>query len=114
MTICGTRPELIRLSILLKKIDTYFDHIFVHTGQNYDYELNEIFFKQLNLKHPDYYLKVAGKSVSETIGRTIMNIDPIFDKEKPDALLVLGDGFTDCGSPIVIRPIPKVGQEQAS
>lgn len=91
MTIVGTRPEIIRLSRVLAKLDKYADHILVHTGQNYDYELNEIFFKDLGVRKPDYFLEAAGVSAAETIGQIIIKVDPILEKEKPEALLVLGD-----------------------
>ena len=93
LTVIGTRPEIIRLSRILNKINSIeiFDHVVVHTGQNYDYELNEVFFKDLDLKKPDYFLDAAEKNGTQTAGRILINIDPIFEKEKPDALLVLGD-----------------------
>jgi UDP-N-acetylglucosamine 2-epimerase (non-hydrolysing) len=91
MTVVGTRPEIIRLSRVLACLDRYTDHRLVHTGQNYDYELNEIFFKELELRKPDYVLGAAGQSVAETIGTILIKIDPILVKENPDALLVLGD-----------------------
>tara|TARA_Y100000746_G_C15460125_1_gene431097 strand:- start:1203 stop:2324 length:1122 start_codon:yes stop_codon:yes gene_type:complete len=91
MTILGTRPEIIRLSRVINKLNDFTEHILVHTGQNYDYELNEIFFKDLELKKPDYFLNSACKSSSETIGQIIINTDKILEKEKPDAILVLGD-----------------------
>lgn len=93
MTVVGTRPEIIRLSAVIKKLDesNAIDHILVHTGQNYDYELNEIFFKDLDLRKPDYFLNAATGTPVETIGNVLIKIDPILDKEKPDAFLVLGD-----------------------
>lgn len=93
MTVVGTRPEIIRLSAVIKKLDesNAIDHILVHTGQNYDYELNEIFFKDLNLRKPDYFLNAAVGTPIETIGNILIKIDTILDKEKPDAFLVLGD-----------------------
>jgi len=91
MTVVGTRPEIIRLSRVIAKLDVYTDHILVHTGQNYDYELNEVFFKDLGLRKPDYYLGVAGGSLAGTIGNIIINVDPILEEQRPDALLVLGD-----------------------
>nr|WP_059051152.1 UDP-N-acetylglucosamine 2-epimerase (non-hydrolyzing) [Myroides odoratimimus] len=90
-TILGTRPEIIRLAECIKKCDTYFEHILIHTGQNYDYELNEIFFEDLGLRKPDYFLNVAGKHLGETIGNVISKSYEILLTEKPDALLVLGD-----------------------
>lgn len=91
MTIVGTRPEIIRLSSTIKKLDHYFEHILVHTGQNYDYELNQVFFDDLGLREPDEYLSAAGKTAAETIGNVIKASDILFEKYKPDALLVLGD-----------------------
>ncbi len=93
ITIVGTRPEIIRLSRVINAFDKNFDHILVHTGQNYDYELNEIFFDELQIRKPDYFLNSAEKknSLAETIGNIISRIDPILEKEGPDAILVLGD-----------------------
>lgn len=91
MTVIGTRPEIIRLSRVIAAMDKSFNHTLVHTGQNYDYELNEIFFKDLEIRPPDYFLDAAGANAAETIGNTIINIDPILEKEQPEALLVLGD-----------------------
>lgn len=91
MTVIGTRPEIIRLSEIIKKCDTYFEHILVHTGQNYDYELNEIFFEDLNLRKPDFFLNVAGIHLGKTIGNVIAKSYEVLLSEKPDALLVLGD-----------------------
>jgi len=91
MTVVGTRPEIIRLSRVIARLDQYTDHILVHTGQNYDYELNGIFFSDLGIRKPDYFLEAAGANAAETIGRTIIRIDPVLDKEKPEALLILGD-----------------------
>lgn len=91
MTVVGTRPEIIRLSRVLSKLDKYCEHVLVHTGQNYDYELNEIFFEELGVKRPDYFLNAAGKNGAETIGKVIISIDELLDKIEVDALLVLGD-----------------------
>jgi len=93
MTVVGTRPEIIRLSAVINKLDESkaIDHVLVHTGQNYDYELNEVFFKDLNIRKPDYFLNAATGTPVETIGNILIKIDPILDKEKPDAFLVLGD-----------------------
>ncbi len=91
MTIVGTRPELIRLSAVIKKCDKYFNHILVHTGQNYDYELNQIFFQDLGLRQPDFYLNVAGVDLGETIGNIIAKSYKLMLEKKPDALLILGD-----------------------
>lgn len=90
-TILGTRPEIIRLAECIKKCDIYFDHVLIHTGQNYDYELNEIFFDDLGLRKPDYFLNVAGRHLGETIGNVIAKSYEILSDELPDALLVLGD-----------------------
>ena len=91
MTVVGTRPEIIRLSRVLALLDCHTDHVLVHTGQNYDYELNEIFFHDLGVRKPDYFLDAAAGSVAETIGQTLIKIDPILAEERPEALLVLGD-----------------------
>jgi len=91
MTILGTRPEIIRLSEVIKKCDKYFDHILVHTGQNWDYTLNQIFFEDLGLRAPDYYLEAVGKDLGETIGNIISKSYKVLSEVKPDALLVLGD-----------------------
>lgn len=91
MTVVGTRPEIIRLSRVMPVCDKYFDHILVHTGQNYDYELNEIFFTDLGIRRPDYFLEAAGKTGAETIGNVIIAVDKILEEIKPEALLVLGD-----------------------
>ena len=91
MVVVGTRPEIIRLSEVIKAIDKYFNLVLVHTGQNYDYTLNEIFFKEFGLKNPDYYLSSPGKNLGETVGNIISKTYDVIAKEKPDALLVLGD-----------------------
>ena len=93
LTVVGTRPEIIRLSRVIKKLDESqaITHTLVHTGQNYDYELNEIFFKDLNLKKPDYFLNAATRTAVETIGNILVKIDPILNEVNPDAFLVLGD-----------------------
>lgn len=91
MTIIGTRPEIIRLSAVIKKCDTYFDQILVHTGQNYDYSLNEVFFEDLGLRVPDYYLEAVGNDLGETIGNIIAKSYKLMVEVKPDALLILGD-----------------------
>ena len=91
MTVVGTRPEIIRLSRVIARLEMETNHVLVHTGQNYDYELSEVFFEELGIKRPDYYLEAASTSPAETIGNTISRIDPILEKEKPDAFLVLGD-----------------------
>jgi UDP-N-acetylglucosamine 2-epimerase (non-hydrolysing) len=91
MTVVGTRPEIIRLSRVLVKLDQYCDHILVHTGQNYDYELNQIFFDDLGIRKPDYFLNAAGASGAETIGKVIIAVDHVLAEVQPEALLVLGD-----------------------
>jgi UDP-N-acetylglucosamine 2-epimerase (non-hydrolysing) len=93
MTVVGTRPEIIRLSAVINKLEESeaIEHILVHTGQNYDYELNEVFFKDLKLKKPDYFLNAATGTAVETIGNILIKIDPILEETKPDALLILGD-----------------------
>lgn len=91
MTIVGTRPELIRLSEVIKKADRYFDHVFVHTGQNYDDRLNDIFYEDLEIRKPDFYLNVVGTHLGETLGSIISKSYELMQQEKPDALLILGD-----------------------
>lgn len=91
MSVVGTRPEIIRLSRVLAKLDQYTDHVLVHTGQNYDFELNEVFFQELGIRKPDHFLNAAGKNAAETIGNTIIKLDPVLELEQPEALLVLGD-----------------------
>ena len=90
-TFVGTRPEIIRLSRVIAALDRYMDHVLVHTGQNYDYELNEIFFDDLEIRRPDHFLEAAGKSAAETIGNVIAKSDQVLGKIQPDAMLVLGD-----------------------
>jgi len=91
MTVLGTRPEIIRLSRVMTALDRYCDHVIVHTGQNYDYELNEIFFEDLGLRKPDIFLNAAGANAAETIGQVIIKTDQVLADVKPDAMLVLGD-----------------------
>ena len=91
MTVVGTRPEIIRLSRVMAACDQYFDHVLVHTGQNYDYELNEIFFTDLGIRKPDYFLNAAGNTGAETIGNVIIAVDKVLEEVQPEALLVLGD-----------------------
>ena len=91
MTIVGTRPEIIKMSAIIKKCDMYFDHVLVHTGQNYDYNLNEVFFKDLGLREPDYYLGVVGSNIGETMGNVIAKAYNLMVEVKPDAVIVLGD-----------------------
>lgn len=109
MTIIGTRPEIIRLSCVMKKLDLSdaVKHIVVHTGQNYDYELNEIFFNDFGLRKPDYFLNAAGKNATETIGKIFIAIDSVFENVKPDAVLILGDTNSClCAIPAKKRQIP--------
>ncbi len=91
MTIVGTRPEIIKMSAIIKKSDKYFDHVLVHTGQNYDYTLNEVFFKDLGLREPDYYLGVVGNNIGETMGNVISKAYNLMAEVQPDAVIVLGD-----------------------
>ena len=109
LTVVGTRPEIIRLSCTLIALNNSdaIDHILVHTGQNYDYELNEIFFEDLGLRKPDYFLEAAGENATETIGNILIKIDPILEQENPDAFLVLGDTNSClCAIPAKKRKIP--------
>jgi len=109
MTVVGTRPEIIRLACVLQKLESSeaIEHIIVHTGQNYDYELNEVFFKDFNLRKPDYFLNAALGSATETIGNILIKIDPILEEVKPDAFLVLGDTNSClCAIPAKKRQIP--------
>lgn len=91
MSVVGTRPEIIRLSRVLAKLDEHCEHILVHTGQNYDYELNEVFFNDLGVRKPDYFLNAAGKNAAETIGQVIIKVDQVLEEVAPSAMLVLGD-----------------------
>ena len=109
MTIVGTRPEIIRLSSVIAKLEqsSAIEHTLVHTGQNYDYELNEVFFNDFNLRQPDYFLNAASGGASETIGQIIISVDPIFAEVKPDAVLILGDTNSClCAIPAKKRHIP--------
>jgi len=109
MTVVGTRPEIIRLAMVIKKLEESeaIEHIIVHTGQNYDYELNEVFFKDFNLRKPDYFLNAALGSPTETIGNILIKIDPILEEVTPDAFLVLGDTNSClCAIPAKKRQIP--------
>ena len=109
MTVVGTRPEIIRLSRVMSALDNSkaIEHIIVHTGQNYDYELNQIFFDDLQIRKPDYFLNAAGATATETIGKILINIDPLLEKVKPDAFLVLGDTNSClCAIPAKKRHIP--------
>jgi UDP-N-acetylglucosamine 2-epimerase len=91
MTVVGTRPEIIRLSRVLAKLDEHCDHILVHTGQNYDFELNQVFFDDLGIRKPDYFLNAAGSNAAQTIGQVIMKVDEVLEIVNPEAMLVLGD-----------------------
>lgn len=109
LTVVGTRPEIIRLSEVIKRLDesACIEHILVHTGQNYDYELNEVFFRDLGLRKPNYFLNAAGVNATATIGQIIINIDPVLEKEQPDAFLILGDTNSClCAIPAKKRHIP--------
>ena len=109
MTVVGTRPEIIRLSRVLSALDASeaIEHIIVHTGQNYDYELNQIFFEDLGLRKPDYFLEAAGKTATETVGNILIKIDPLLEEVQPDAFLVLGDTNSClCAIPAKKRHIP--------
>jgi len=109
MTVVGTRPEIIRLSRVLTALDASeaVDHVIVHTGQNYDYELNQIFFEDLGLRKPDYFLEAAGKTATETVGNILIKIDPLLEELRPDAFLVLGDTNSClCAIPAKKRHIP--------
>ena len=109
MTVVGTRPEIIRLSRVLSALDASeaVEHIIVHTGQNYDYELNQIFFEDLGLRKPDYFLEAAGKTATETVGNILIKIDPLLEELKPEAFLVLGDTNSClCAIPAKKRQIP--------
>ena len=91
MTVVGTRPEIIRLSRVIAQLDRHCEHVLVHTGQNYDYELNEVFFSDLGIRKPDHFLEAAGVTAAETIALVIQNVDNVLEQTKPDALLILGD-----------------------
>lgn len=91
MTVVGTRPEIIKMSSVIKKADVHFEHFLVHTGQNYDFELNEVFFNDLGIRKPDYFLSSAGKTPAETIANVIFKVDELIEKIKPDAFLIYGD-----------------------
>jgi UDP-N-acetylglucosamine 2-epimerase (non-hydrolysing) len=109
VTVVGTRPEIIRLACVMKALDANpaIDHILIHTGQNYDYELNEIFFEDLGIRKPDHFLGAAGKNATETVGRILIGIDPLLEEIQPDAFLVLGDTNSClCAIPAKKRKIP--------
>ena len=114
MTVVGTRPEIIRLSMVMAALDASpaIDHITVHTGQNYDYELNDVFYEDLGIRKPDYFLNAAAQSPTATIGQILINIDPILEEVKPDAFLVLGDTNSClCAIPAKKRHIPIIHME---
>jgi len=109
ITVVGTRPEIIRLARVMAKLDesSAIEHIIIHTGQNYDYELNQIFFDDLNIRKPDYFLNAAGATATETVGQILIKIDPLLEELKPDAFLVLGDTNSClCAIPAKKRHIP--------
>ncbi len=103
MTILGTRPEIIRLSLIIKKLDKYGDHVLVHTGQNFEDSLNSVFFTDLKLREPDYYLGVKGDSFAEQIGKILMEVEKVILKEKPDRILILGDTNSGLSSVVARR-----------
>lgn len=106
MTLLGTRPELIKMSRVVAELDKHVDHVLVHSGQNYDYELNQVFFDELEIRKPDYFLGVAGKSAAQTIAEVISKSDELFEREKPDALLLYGD--TNTGLAIIAAKRRKI------
>ena len=107
VTVFGTRPEIIRLSRVMAKLDKTCDHTTVHTGQNYDYELNEIFFDDLQIRKPDHFLNAAGTTASETIGKCIIAVDKVLEEIKPEAMLILGDTNSSLAAiPAKRRKIP--------
>ena len=108
VTIVGTRPEIIRLSRVISRLNNSksINHTLIHTGQNYDYNLNEVFFKELGIKKPNLFLEAAGGSAAETIGNIIIKIEPVFKKLKPGALLVLGD--TNCCLSVIVAKKYKI------
>ncbi len=109
MTVVGTRPEIIRLSRVMANLDDSeaIEHITVHTGQNYDYELNEIFYEDLGIRKPDYFLNAAGATATATVGQILINIEPVLEEVQPDAFLVLGDTNSClCAIPAKKRHIP--------
>ena len=115
MTILGTRPEIIRLSRVISVLDRHTDHVVVHTGQNYDYELNQVFFADLELRAPDHYLDAAGKTAAETIGQVIIAVDRILCEVKPEAVLILGDTNSSLAAiPAKRRRIPVFHMESGN
>ena len=103
MTIVGTRPELIKMSEIIKKLDKHTDHVFVHTGQNYDYELNEIMYQDLGIRTPDYFLNSVGASLAETVASVMIGVESVLEIEKPDAVVILGDTNSALGGIIAKR-----------
>ena len=103
MTIVGTRPELIKMSEIIKKLDKHTEHVFVHTGQNYDYELNEVFYGDLGLRKPDHFLSVGGGSLAETVAKVLTEVEKLLIKVKPDAVVILGDTNSALAGIIVKR-----------
>lgn len=103
MTTVGTRPEIIRLSRVIAKLDAHCDHVFVHTGQSYDYELNQIFFDDLGIRQPEHFLDAAGQSAAETIGKVIAELDRLLEETRPEAFLVLGDTNSALGAIVAKR-----------
>ncbi len=115
MTVVGTRPEIIRLSRVIAKLDQHTEHVLVHTGQNFDYELNEIFFSDLGIRQPDIFLNAAGGSGSATIGNVIIQTDLVLEKNRPDAVLILGDTNSCMAAlPAKRRKIPVFHMEAAT
>ena len=106
MTIVGTRPELIKMTCVINRLDHETDHVLVHTGQNYDYELNEVFFEDLGIRKPDHFLSAAGHSAAETIAHTIIKTDKVLEQEKPNAVLIYGD--TNSGLAVIAAKRRKV------
>ena len=106
LTIVGTRPELIKMSLVIRRLDRLTNHVLVHTGQNYDYELNQIFFEDLGIRQPDHFLEAAGTSAADTIARVIKNSDEVFAREKPDAVLIYGD--TNSGLSVISAKRQKI------
>ena len=102
VTIVGTRPELIKLSKIIPLLDKYFNHTLIHTGQNFDYELNEIFFKDLKIRKPDYFLNIKSETVLGSIGKLFISLDKLLDKINPDASLIYGD-TNSCLSAIALK-----------
>ena len=114
-TILGTRPEIIRLSRVIAALDRYTDHVLIHTGQNYDYELNQVFFEDLEIRQPDYFLGAAGKNAAETIGLVISKSSDLLAEVRPDAVLILGDTNSclacNCGQAIEDPGLPHGGRQ---